>query len=259
MKRAIIYLRISTIRQNRSGIGLQSQLALCRHYAERLKIKHKLFFQDIGSPCCLDIQSRHGLSTALLELKKGDVFVVASRDRITHNPSMANRIERLIQRRSARLVVACPERRDPLKSFLVDEKKENKTKQPLACSDDVQIKAANLTEVKRTKFLLRNGIACVCKIQHGQNLPRNDCQEKKCATVFARSTPYGYQRTPNGMLEINAAEYEVVQLIHWLHEQGYSLRSMVYTINYLRYRNRAGNQFQLTQIARIKKRFLNNE
>jgi hypothetical protein len=85
------------------------------------------------------------------------------------------------------------------------------------------------------------------------NILKENQPHAHAAVKFDRTAPYGY-RFANGCREINSDEFKVVALIKELHAQGYSLRAMVYTINHLRYRNRAGNEFQLTQVARIKKR-----
>lgn len=306
MNRAIIYLRVSTIHQKESGAGLKSQLTLCKHIAARLKIKDKLFFQDAGVSGFLAIEDRPGLSSALIELKKGDIFIVASRDRIARDTIIAIQVERIIEKCGAQLICASPSnhtlnasyslahrRRADIKAELIRERIQIQTTKSLARRKKMfkrvgtipygyKIKrGSNLMQIYKkeqqvinrvkslrdqgtslrdiSKQLTHEGYSSRTKKPFGVtqvvNILKENCPILPSKIMFDRNAPYGYVFI-NGAREIHTAEFKVIDLIKQLHTQGYSLRAMVYTINHLNYRNRACNEFQLTQVARIKKRLL---
>ncbi len=97
----IIYTRVSTQEQADSGAGLNAQLDACRAYAKQQGWEVSGEYQDAGVSGTADLEKRAGLMAAIGELKKGDVLLVAKRDRIGRDVMLVKTIERMISKRKA--------------------------------------------------------------------------------------------------------------------------------------------------------------
>ena len=106
---AIIYLRVSTDEQAESGLGLEAQLAACRAAAGRNGWEIASTFEDAMSGG-LPLEKRTVLLDALTALNKGDVLLVAKRDRLSRGDMMTTAmIEAAVKRAGARIVWAAGE------------------------------------------------------------------------------------------------------------------------------------------------------
>jgi len=109
MVRAVIYSRVSTDEQAESGLGLEAQIAACRALATRMEWDVALVLEDAmsgGWP----LEKRTVLLDALTALAKGDVLLVAKRDRLCRGDMMTTAmIEAAVQRAGARVVSAAGE------------------------------------------------------------------------------------------------------------------------------------------------------
>jgi DNA invertase Pin-like site-specific DNA recombinase len=110
--RAIAYLRCSTDKQAESGLGIDAQLASVTACAARLGIPLAATYTDAGTSGSLSIDDRPVLLDAVADLKRGDVFLIAKRDRIGRDVIAVAMIERLIAKRGARIVSAAGEGTD---------------------------------------------------------------------------------------------------------------------------------------------------
>ena len=109
MPRAVIYLRVSTDEQAESGLGLEAQLAACRALAARMDWQVALVCEDALSGG-LPLEKRTILLDALAALGRGDVLLVAKRDRLSRGDLMATAmIEAAVKRAGARIVSAAGE------------------------------------------------------------------------------------------------------------------------------------------------------
>ena len=109
MPRAIIYLRVSTDEQAESGLGLEAQLAACRAAAGRNGWEIASTFEDAMSGG-LPLAKRTVLLDALTALSKGDILLVAKRDRLSRGDMMTTAmIEAAVKRAGARIVSAAGE------------------------------------------------------------------------------------------------------------------------------------------------------
>jgi DNA invertase Pin-like site-specific DNA recombinase len=106
MKRAIIYLRVSTDEQAESGLGLDAQLASAMKKAKEIGAGPILTFSDPGISGSTPIDKRPGLSQALATIGKGDILIVAKRDRLSRSLPIAIAIEELLKTRKANLLSA---------------------------------------------------------------------------------------------------------------------------------------------------------
>jgi site-specific DNA recombinase len=109
MLRVIVYLRVSTDEQQESGLGLEAQLAACRAMATRMGWEIVIILEDAMSGG-LPMAKRTILLDALAALGKGDVLLVAKRDRLSRGDVMTiAMIEAAVQRAGARIVSAAGE------------------------------------------------------------------------------------------------------------------------------------------------------
>ena len=100
-KRAIAYLRVSTEQQADSGLGLEAQQASVNAAAARMKLQLAQTFVDAGTSGSLAIEDRPVLLDAVAALKRGDVLLVAKRDRLGRDVIAVAMIERLVTKRGA--------------------------------------------------------------------------------------------------------------------------------------------------------------
>src|SRR5262245_29589625 len=110
--RAIGYCRVSTDQQRESGLGLDGQRAAIEQTATRLQLHLAQTFTDAGLSGSLGVNDRPALADALNALRRGDVLIVAKRDRIARDAFVSVLIERETARRGARIVSAAGEGTD---------------------------------------------------------------------------------------------------------------------------------------------------
>jgi DNA invertase Pin-like site-specific DNA recombinase len=107
--KAVASTRVSTDEQAESGLGLAAQEAACRLCAARLGLELAGVHAD-EAVCSVDpIDKRPALLEAIASLGKGDVLIVARRDRMGRDPIVVAMIEAAIRRRGARIVSAAGE------------------------------------------------------------------------------------------------------------------------------------------------------
>jgi len=107
--RAFGYRRVSTDRQADSGLGLDAQQAAIDTAASRLGLSLVQTFTDAGVSGGLALEARPALLAALDALGPGDVLLVAKRDRLGRDVLNVALIERLVERRGARVQSAAGE------------------------------------------------------------------------------------------------------------------------------------------------------
>lgn len=110
--RAIGYVRVSTEQQADSGLGLDAQAASITVAASRLGVVLRRTFTDAGTSGSLAIEERPVLLDAIAALRRGDILLVAKRDRLGRDVIAVAMIERLVAKRRARVVSAAGEGTD---------------------------------------------------------------------------------------------------------------------------------------------------
>jgi DNA invertase Pin-like site-specific DNA recombinase len=110
--RAVIYRRCSTDEQSDSGAGLGAQLDACRSHADRAGLEVVGDFSDEGIGGAAPIDKRPGLLDALALVGKGDLLLVAKRDRLGRDPIVVAMIEAAVNRQGGRVVSAAGEGTD---------------------------------------------------------------------------------------------------------------------------------------------------
>ena len=108
--RAAIYTRVSTVEQAQSGAGLAAQEDAARALAGRMGAEVAGVFADEGVSGSVGLEKRPALLEAIAALRKGDVLLVAKRDRIGRlDPMAMAMIQRAVERKGARIVSAAGE------------------------------------------------------------------------------------------------------------------------------------------------------
>jgi DNA invertase Pin-like site-specific DNA recombinase len=103
---AIGYVRVSTDSQAESGAGLAAQRHAIEAFAKRQGLVITAWHEDAGVSGAAGIESRPGLMAAIAGLGRGDVLLVAKRDRIARDTLTALTIERTVSRRKAAIMSA---------------------------------------------------------------------------------------------------------------------------------------------------------
>ena len=103
---AIILIRVSTSQQANSGLGAEAQEAACRAWAKTNNLELNTVVQELGVSGGLELDKREGLLGAISQLGKGDVLVVAKRDRLSRQTLAMAMIERMVEKRGATIASA---------------------------------------------------------------------------------------------------------------------------------------------------------
>lgn len=104
--RVIGYLRVSSEEQAESGLGLAAQRYAIEQGADRLGLPLAETFTDGAVSGGADLDKRPALLAALATLRRGDVLLVAKRDRLARDVALACLIEREVAKRGATIRTA---------------------------------------------------------------------------------------------------------------------------------------------------------
>lgn len=100
----IVYQRVSTEEQADTRNGLNAQLDSCKAYVNRNGGELLSIHSDEGISGATSVDKRPGLLAAIGELGKGDVLIVAKRDRLGRDPLIVAMIEASVNRKGARVI-----------------------------------------------------------------------------------------------------------------------------------------------------------
>ena len=103
---AIAYVRVSTADQAESGAGLAAQVAAINAYAKRHGLAITETFEDAGISGAAGLEDRPGLAAAIGRLRRGDVLLIAKRDRLGRDVMNVMLIEKVIAKRGASVASA---------------------------------------------------------------------------------------------------------------------------------------------------------
>jgi DNA invertase Pin-like site-specific DNA recombinase len=104
--RAFGYQRVSTTEQAESGAGLDAQRHTIEGYAAKAGLPLVEVFSDEGISGAAGIEDRAGLAAAIGALRRGDVLIVAKRDRLGRDVMLVGMIERMVTKRGASVASA---------------------------------------------------------------------------------------------------------------------------------------------------------
>lgn len=198
--RALAYRRVSTRDQTQSGLGLDAQTEAITSTAARLGLVVEVTHDDLGVSGGLALEHRPALLAALEGLRRGDTLIVAKRDRLGRSVLNVAMIERLVERKGARIVSAAGE----------------------GCDDDAptsrlmrQIIDA-FSEYERAIIRSRTKAALAALKARGQ----------RCGNL-----PFGFTATEDGRLIPDPREQAIITRVRDLRAQGMSFRSVAAALN----------------------------
>lgn len=208
--RAIGYRRVSTSEQAGVGLGLDAQSASIAAAAQRLGMTLAETFTDAGLSGGLPLEQRPGLLAALDAVRRGDVLIVAKRDRLGRDVLNVAMFERLAERKGARVVSAAGEGTD------ADDPTSRLMRQIVD----------SFAEYERAVIRARTRAALAVKKARGERIG---------------GIPYGYRLAADGrMLEHDEAEQHVVDVIRAQRQAGETCRAIADALNGMGFRSRAG-------------------
>lgn len=220
----VIYLRVSTDQQAQSGLGLEAQRQMCLAYISRAGTTQSVLeYMDDGYCGALELDKRPALLESISQLEKGDVLLIAKRDRIGRDPIVNAMIERAVERKKARLISASGD--------------VNDGNDPSSILMKRMVDA--FAEYERLIIGARTKAALQVKKKKGQ-----------CIGYV----PFGYRRcTDNVHLEIDEIEQRALAHINEARRFGHSFRRIANDLNEMQILNRKGNKWNHVSITRVMK------
>lgn len=110
--RAIGYLRVSTDEQAESGAGLAAQRDALERHCDRLGLRLEEVHEDDGVSGKAKLDKRLGLMDAINAVGKGDVLLVAKRDRLARDMMSSVLLEQMVAKKGGRIVSVAGEGTD---------------------------------------------------------------------------------------------------------------------------------------------------
>lgn len=104
--RAFGYLRVSSEMQAESGAGLAAQRTAIETFAAKSGMSISAFHEDAAISGAKGLEDRPGLMAAVGQLRRGDVLLIAKRDRLGRDQMAILMIERAVSRRGASIMSA---------------------------------------------------------------------------------------------------------------------------------------------------------
>lgn len=219
--KAVIYLRVSTVEQADARNGLLAQKDACRRCAQALGLEGGVVFSDEGISGATGLDKRPGLLQAIDFLGKGDILLVAKRDRLGRDPIEVAMIERAIARRGARTLSAAGEGTDGngpsdvLMRRLIDAFGEYERLV-------IGARTSAALQARRARGLKNGG----------------DC-------------PYGYRSDDEGRLTEDPDEQYVIALVQKLRAAGLSFREIARELSSRGHATRKGTAWHPMTIKRL--------
>ncbi len=216
----IIYQRVSTEEQADTRNGLNAQADSCKAYIAKNNGELLSIHSDEGISGATSIDKRPGLLAAIGELGKGDVLIVAKRDRLGRDPFVLAMIEASVNRKGARVISASGEgtENDDPSSILMRR------------MVDAFSEYERLIIKSRTKAAL---------------------QAKKVRNERVGHIPFGFQLASDGK-HLESCEYEqtILSEINTLKASGFSLRGIAQELNRKGFTNR-GSEWKHVAVSRV--------
>jgi DNA invertase Pin-like site-specific DNA recombinase len=231
MNGAVAYIRVSTDEQVQSGAGLDAQRAAIVRAAEDEGLPIRAWYEEAGISggkglvdgehgIALDAASRPQLVACIASLRKGDVLLVAKRDRLGRDRLLLLLIERSVRARGARLLSAAGEGTQGTDPSSV----------MLAAMVDM------MSEHERTIIRQRTRDALAAKAARGERIG---------------GIPFGFD-AHDGVLRVNEREAQTLDHIRALVRDGsVSLRAVCRALDARGVVSRSGKPWHPQTIARI--------
>ena len=219
-----VYLRVSTSDQAESGAGLAAQLDACTKYISAQGQDLAAVYQDAGVSGAKGLEARPGLLDAVSAMGKGDVLVVAKRDRLGRDPIVVAMIEAAVARKGCRIVSAAGE--------------GTETDDPASVLMRRMIDA--FSEYERLLIGARTKAALGAKKRRGERVG---------------AVPYGSRLAADGVHLVDCPEeQDVIRLAREYSAKGLSLRGVAGRLAAKGLYSRKGHVFAAAQVAAMLKR-----
>jgi DNA invertase Pin-like site-specific DNA recombinase len=208
--RAIGYRRVSTQDQTSSGLGLDAQQTAITAAADRLGLPLGDTFTDAGVSGGLALEQRPALLAALDALRRGDILIVAKRDRLGRDVLNVAMLARLVERKGARILSAAGEGTD----------------------DDGP-----------TSVLMRQIVDCFAQYERAiiRARTRAALAVKKARGERVGGIPFGYQVAEDRRTLVpHVDEQRALALLRELRAAGFTFRAVADELNRLGFRSRTG-------------------
>jgi site-specific DNA recombinase len=229
-----IYRRVSKEEQALNANGLNAQEDVCRSYATRNGLNVIGMFTDGGVSGSMGLEHRPALLDAIAALGKGDVLLVAKRDRIGRlDPMAMAMIEAAVRRKGGRIVSAAGEGTadDDPSSILMRRMVDA------------------FAEYERLIIGARTKAALGAKRKRGEKLG-GLCEY---GTMRGPDRP-GANGKPIKTVVPCPSEVEVIELVHTLRAQGVTLEGIATDLDVRGIKRRGGGRFHYQFVAMILKK-----
>ena len=199
-------------------MGLDAQQHALEQTARRLSLPLAQTFTDAGLSGALSIDERPGLADALNGLRRGDVLIVAKRDRIARDSFLSVLIEREAAKKGARIVSAAGE--------------GTETDDPAAIFTRRILDA--VAELERALTAARTRAALRAKRARGER---------------AGTEPYGFRVNGDGRtLHPHADEQQMLTVMQECRAAGYPLRAIAEELNRAGHTTRTGTPWRFEYV-----------
>ena len=215
------YVRVSTDYQTESGAGLSAQKDACRQWAEKQGIEITTVFSDEGVSGSTNLEKRPSLMEAINLLHKGDILIVAKRDRLGRDIIHVAMIEAAINRKGARVISVAGEG---------------------TCSEDP------------SSILMRRMIDAFAEFERNIICERTKVamQAKKKKNERVGHIPFGLRLSKDGIhLEECPKEQRILNQIQELKNRGFSIRKIAEEMNKRHAFNRGESKWNHASIHRV--------
>lgn len=217
---AIGYLRVSTEEQAVSGLGIDAQRASVTAAAARLGLALRDVLVDAGRSGALPLSKRPVLMQAVSAVHRGDVLLVAKRDRLGRDSFEVAVIERDVKTHGGRVVSAAGEGTD------------NDNPESVLFRGMID----HFAQYERSIGRVRTKKALAAKRARGE----------RCGTL-----PFGYTVAADGVQLVEApVEQRLVARMRLLKAQGQSFRQIAIDLTSEGWRTRRGTPMRFQYVAR---------
>jgi DNA invertase Pin-like site-specific DNA recombinase len=212
--RCVGYVRVSTQDQADSGLGLAGQRTQIDHTAQRLGLTLVKVYTDAGFSGSLGLEHRRGLADALNALQRGDVLLVAKRDRIARDAFLSVLVEREVAKKGCRIISAAGE--------------GTETDDPAAVFTRRILDA--VSELERSLIAARTRAAMREARKRGQVVGR---------------VPWGHRLAADGKhIEPDEHEQTILTELRWRRAEGFAFGTIAAMFNERGWRNRSGRPWR---------------
>lgn len=221
----LAYLRVSTDQQAESGAGLAAQLDACNKWAADNKRIISKIYTDDGISGSAPLDQRPALMELINDLKKGDIILVAKRDRLARGKVMGFLDWMIVEKNKARILSCVGEG--------TDGEKDDPMSYMLQGMTDLFAGFERLLIKSRTKAALR---------------------AKKARGERVGHIPFGYQLAQDGkQLVVNESEQDILRQMRELQSEGLSIRKIATELNQRKAFNRGNSQWNNASVHRMLK------